>query len=42
MDAGGIDTMTMMFIGIDVAVGILIVACAALVILRYRKKNLKN
>lgn len=42
VDEGGIDTMTLMFIGIDVAVGILIAACAAIVILRYRKKNPKS
>ena len=42
VDEGGLDTMTLMFIGIDVGVCIVILACAAIVILRYRKKAGKS
>lgn len=38
-ESSGLDRMTVMFIGIDVGVGVVVAGIAAFLFLRYRKKN---
>ncbi len=41
-NAGGLDNMTKMFIGIDVGVAVALIAVEALVLINYRKKHKEN
>ena len=38
-NAGGLDNMTKIFIGVDVGIGLLVILIGAFVIVRYRKKR---